>query len=288
MGQIYEDARRFDMTLMVPAYDDSLEALGELYVATRRGESVPLRSVANLESTSGVTAIRRENRERTVRVDVNLRGRDLVSWVAEAKAKVAEELTMVSGYRVTWGGQFENFERAQARLAIVVPVVILIILSMLMLMFGSPRITLAVFLTVPLAVVGGMWGLMARGLAFSFPAAVGFIALGGIAVLNGVVVADEVRLRVARGIPLDEAITGGVSHMVRAVLTTAAVAAFGFMPMALATGAGAEVQRPLATAVVAGMVFSVFVSLIILPGLLRILLSGMSADEADPLSGTMD
>ncbi len=288
VGQIYEDARRFDMTLMVPPYDDSLEALGELYVATRRGESVPLRSVANLESTSGVTAIRRENRERTVRVDVNLRGRDLVSWVAEAKAKVAEELTLVSGYRVTWGGQFENFERAQARLAIVVPVVILIILSMLMLMFGSPRITLAVFLTVPLAVVGGMWGLMARGLAFSFPAAVGFIALGGIAVLNGVVVADEVRLRIARGIPLDDAITGGVSHMVRAVLTTAAVAAFGFMPMALATGAGAEVQRPLATAVVAGMVFSVFVSLIILPGLLRILLSGMSADEADPLSGTMD
>lgn len=272
VGQIYEDERRFDLTIHRPMVDSSLDDLGELYIDTERGESVPLRSVTHLESTSGVTAIRRENRQRTLKVDVNLRGRDLVSWVSEARAKVAEHVSLPPGYRIAWGGQFENFERAQRRLAVVVPVVVLIIVGMLMLMFGSPRVTAAVFLTVPLTLAGGMLGLLARGLSFSLPAAVGFIALGGIAVLNGVVIAQEVLRRLGEGASVDRAVAEGTSHMVRAVLTTAAVAALGFLPMAMATSAGAEVQRPLATAVVAGMIFGVLVSLGVLPGLLRLLL----------------
>ncbi len=203
-----------------------------------------MREVVKLSEGDGPTSIRRQNRERAVRVDVNLRGRDLVSWVAEARALVAKEFLMAAGYRVEWGGQFENFERAQERLAVVVPIVIAIIFGMLLWMFQNLRLALAVFALVPLSLTGGMLGLLARGLSFSLPAAVGFIALGGIAVLNGVIIATEVRKLRVEGRSLDDAVTEGSTTVVRAVLTTAAVAALGFLPMALATSAGAEVQRP--------------------------------------------
>jgi cobalt-zinc-cadmium resistance protein CzcA len=178
-----------------------------------------------------------------------------------------------TGYELAWAGQFENFERAKERLSIVVPAAVLIIVGMLFWMFQNARIALAVFTLVPLSLTGGFVGLLARGLSFSLPAAVGFIALGGIAVLNGVVIATEVRDRVMRGESLDEAVTRGPAHVVRAVLTTTAVAALGFLPMALAASAGAEVQRPLATVVVAGMLVGTLVTLAVLPGVLRIALT---------------
>jgi cobalt-zinc-cadmium resistance protein CzcA len=209
-----------------------------------------------------------------VRVEVNLRGRDLVSWVNEARQKVEQEIKLPAGYRIEWGGQFENFERAQKRLAVVVPAALTIIFGMLLLMFQNARFALAVFLTIPSAMTGGMLGLMGRGLSFSLPAAVGFIALGGIAVLNGVVIATEVRRNIHEGIALDEALVRGASGVVRAVLCTAAVAALGFLPMAYATTAGAEVQRPLATVVIVGILFGTAVTLLVLPGVLRILLRG--------------
>jgi len=204
-----------------------------------------------------------------------------VSWVSEAQAAVAE-VQLPTGYRVEWGGQFENFERAQARLAIVVPIVILLIFLMLLWMFQNLRLAVAVFALVPLSLAGGMLGLVLRGMSFSLPAAVGFIALGGIAVLNGVVMASDVRARLDDGARLDLAVTDGCAHTLRAVLTTATVAALGFLPMATATSAGAEVQRPLATAVVIGMAISTFLTLFVLPGVLRVLLAGYRPYTAKP------
>jgi cobalt-zinc-cadmium resistance protein CzcA len=179
-----------------------------------------------------------------------------------------------SGYEITWGGQFENFERAKARLTLVVPFALAIIFGMLLWMFQDVWLALAVFAIVPFALTGGILGLIARGLSFSIPAAVGFIALAGVAVLNGVVIASAVRSRLLAGTPLEEAVQEGAVYTARAVLTTGAVAAFGFLPMALATGAGAEVQRPLATVVVSGIAFSTLLAMFILPGLLLLFLRG--------------
>jgi cobalt-zinc-cadmium resistance protein CzcA len=268
VGDVYEQERKFDLRVLEPPAAPTAEAFGNLFVETTRGDSVPLRELVTLSEGDGPTAVRREGRRRAIRVDVNLRGRDLVSWVAEAKAKVAASVALPGGYTLKWGGQFENFERAQRRLAVVVPLSIAIIFTMLLWMFGNLRLAAAVFALVPLSLVGGMFGLLARGLSFSLPAAVGFIALGGIAVLNGVVVASEVQRRLAQGEHLRNALRDGCSHTLRAVLTTATVAAFGFLPMAVATGAGAEVQRPLATVVVIGMLFGTALAILVLPGLL--------------------
>jgi cobalt-zinc-cadmium resistance protein CzcA len=285
VGDIYEEARHFDLRVLGPPDEPTAAALGELFVQTASGRSVPLREVVTLSEGDGPSAVRRQDRERTVRIDVNLRGRDLVSWVAEARELVAKEVPLASGYRVEWGGQFENFERAKKRLALVVPAAVGIIFGMLMLMFQRWRFAAAVFLTVPFALTGGMIGLMSRGMTFSLSAAVGFIALGGIAVLNGVVIATEVRENLeARGMPLDRAITEGTASVVRAVLTTAAVAALGFLPMAVATSAGAEVQRPLATVVIVGIVFGTAVTLLVFPGMLRIVLRGHEVAPKDSLA----
>jgi heavy metal efflux system protein len=274
VGDLYEDERKFDIRVLQSPDQPTANAIGDAFIETESGVSVPLREVVTLSEGDGPTAIRREGRRRAVRVDVNLRGRDLVSWVSEAQQKVQSSVQLPSNYRLVWGGQFENFERAQARLAIVVPLALGVIFAMLLWMFGNVRLALAVFTLVPLSLTGGMLGLLMRGLPFSLPAAVGFIALGGIGVLNGVVVANEVRRRMDEGEPLDSAVVHGASHTLRAVLTTATVAAFGFLPMALATGAGAEVQRPLATAVVIGMLFGTVLALLVLPGLVRIAMRG--------------
>jgi cobalt-zinc-cadmium resistance protein CzcA len=278
VGEIYEESRRFELRVLQPPSNPTADSLGDLFVETSTG-SVPLKEVVTLSEGDGPTSVRRQDRERTVRVDVNLRGRDLVSWVNEAQAVVAKDFPMKSGYRVEFGGQFENFARAQKRLAVVVPVAVAIIFGMLLWMFGNVRFAASVFVTVPFGLTGGMLGLLARGLAFSLPAAVGFIALGGIAVLNGVVIATEVRRQLHEGIALDDAITGGAAQTVRAVLTTAAVAALGFLPMAIATSAGAEVQRPLATVVIVGILLGTLVTLLVLPGLLRIALVGYDPFE---------
>jgi cobalt-zinc-cadmium resistance protein CzcA len=248
------------------------EGLAQLFVSTTGARTVPLGEVLSISETEGPSVVKRQDRERIIRVDVNLRGRDLVSWVAEARALVGSSVPLEPGYRIEWGGQFENFERASKRLAIVVPAVVVIILSMLLWMFRDLRFSIAVFLLVPLAAIGGMLGLIARGMPFSLPAAVGFIALGGISVLNGVVIAMEVRRDLAGARRLDDALISGSARSVRAVLTTAAVAAFGFLPMALSTGAGSEVQRPLATVVIAGILLSAVLTLIIFPGILKVAL----------------
>ncbi|MBI5532206.1 MAG: efflux RND transporter permease subunit [Deltaproteobacteria bacterium] len=281
VGWIYEGHRRFELHLMVPPRSPTPDAIGDLFVEAAGGIQVPLSEVADIEETEGPAQVRREGLHRTVRVDVNLRGRDLVSWVAEAREKVKQSVQIPSSYTIEWGGQFENFERAQKRLGLVVPLALGIIFAMLLWTFGRVRYAAAVFLIVPFALTGGMLGLVGRGLSFSIPAAVGFIALAGVSVLNGVVMGTDIRARFMQGTPVDEAIVEGAAHTARAVLTTAAVAAFGFMPMALSNGAGSEVQRPLATVVVAGIAISTLLTLFVFPGVMRVIL-GKTLHEAPP------
>jgi cobalt-zinc-cadmium resistance protein CzcA len=276
---VYEGERRFELRLRVPPVTTTPEALEQLAVETAAGTLVPLGEVAEVIPNEGPPQIRREDRRRTVRVDVNLRGRDLVSWVAEARAAV-DKVVLPTGYSVVFGGQFENFRRASARLAIIVPGALLIVLVMLAVMFGNLRFALAVFTLVPLAAAGGAIGLVARGLPFSIPAAVGLVALAGVAVLNGVVLASAVRHEIDSGKSHDVAIIDGSVHTLRAVLTTGMVAALGFLPMALATGAGAEVQRPLATVVVFGVGVSTLLTAFVLPGVLRMILGSKRRSEA--------
>jgi heavy metal efflux system protein len=282
VGTVYEGAKRFEVRLLAPPTENTVQALGDLFVETRDGALVTLRELGVLESTEGPASVRRENFERTVRVEVNLRGRDLASWVAEAKRMVGDQVPMGSAYTTTWGGQFENLARAQARLAVVVPLALLIILGMLVLTFGSMRIALAVFSLVPLALIGGALGLVFRDMNFSLPAAVGFIALAGVAVLNGVVMTTDVRKQLELGLPVHQAIVHGAAHTLRAVLTTAAVAALGFLPMALNTGAGSEVQRPLATVVIVGIFGATALMLVVFPGILSLVLQPISAPANEP------
>jgi cobalt-zinc-cadmium resistance protein CzcA len=268
VGSIYDGHRRFDLRVLQPPLEPTESAIGDLFVPGSDGRNYPLREVMEFHEGEGTVTVRRTDRERTVRLDVNLRGRDLVSWVDEARSVVDSEIKMPPEYRVEWGGQFENFERAKKRLAIVLPICVAIIFGMLLAMFKNLRFALAVFLTVPLALAGGLIGLLARSYTFSLPAAVGFIALGGIAVLNGVIMASEVRRRLEAGERIEEAVVNGAAHVVRAVLTTTAVAALGFLPMAIATSAGAEVQRPLATVVIFGIIYGAAMTLFVLPGIL--------------------
>ena len=279
VGDVYERERRFDLRVFVPPSRPSAEGLADLFVETAGGQSVPLHDVVQLTEGDGVAVVKRLNRERLIRIDVNLRGRDLVSWVEEAKRTVAQKVPLDSGYRIEWGGQFENYERASKRLALVIPAVMAIIIGMLFWMFKSARPALAVFSVVPLAASGGMLGLLARGLPFSLPAAVGFIALGGVSVLNGVVISTTAKARMADGEEADRAVAYGTTHSVRAVLTTAAVAALGFLPMALSTSAGSEVQRPLATVVIVGIVFGTVLTLAVFPGILATALKGWDLTE---------
>ncbi|WP_434420838.1 efflux RND transporter permease subunit [Nannocystis pusilla] len=271
-GLVYEGIRRFDARLLIPPRAPVPEALGDLFVETVDGHRVPLSEVATIVEAEGPAQIRRKNRVRVVRVEVNLRGRDLLSWVNEAQAAVSEKVQVTPGYKVEWAGQFENFERASKRLAVVVPICLMLIFGMLLWNFGDIRYATAVFAIVPFALIGGFVGLIIRDMAFSIPAAVGFIALAGVAVLNGVVMANDVRHAIDEGHPFDKALVKGAVHTMRAVLTTGAVAALGFLPMALATGAGSEVQRPLATTVVFGIFASTLMTMFLLPAILKMTL----------------
>jgi heavy metal efflux system protein len=281
VGQVYEEERRFDLRVFVPPSQPNAEALADLFVETEHAQTVPMSEIVSFEEGDGPSVVKRLNRERLIRVDVNLRGRDLVSWVEEARAKVGRAASLPSGYRIEWGGQFENFERASARLALVVPAVVAVIMGMLFWMFRSLRPAFAVFLLVPFATTGGMIGLLARGMPFSLPAAVGFIALGGVSVLNGVIIATAARRGMLEGLRIETAVARGAAQSIRAVLTTAAVAGLGFLPMALSTSAGSEVQRPLATVVIVGIFFSTGLTLLVLPGLLVTLLRGWREESLD-------
>jgi cobalt-zinc-cadmium resistance protein CzcA len=279
-GKIFEGSRRFDLMLLLPPASLTPEAFGELLVSSSTGQLVPLAAVASVRETEGPAVINRESLQRRVLVEVNVRGRDLVGFVNEAQEKVAAQVALPPGVTVKWGGQFENFTRASQRLGLVVPIALAIIFTMLFLMFGDLRYAIAVFAGAPFALVGGILSLSMRGLPFSIPAAVGFIAVAGVAVLNGVVMASELQRHLIKGESGMEPVRRSALTVLRPVITTALVAAVGFVPMAISTSAGAEVQRPLATVVIGGIISSTLLGLAVLPVLLW-LLAGRRAEAEE-------
>jgi cobalt-zinc-cadmium resistance protein CzcA len=226
--------------------------------------------VARIEQTEGPNQVSRENGKRRIVVQANVRGRDVGSFVAEAQARIDEQVKIPAGSWLDWGGQFENLVEAKRRLRVVVPACFVVIFALLLGTLRSARYAATVFTGVPLALSGGILTLWLRGMPFSISAAVGFIALSGVAVLNGLVLLSFIEQLRAGGASVDEAVERGAVTRLRPILMTALVASLGFVPMALATGTGAEVQRPLATVVIGGLVTSTALTLFVLPALYRI------------------
>jgi cobalt-zinc-cadmium resistance protein CzcA len=273
-GMVYEGDRRFAIVVRLPeAQRGNFETLRSLPVplppvAGRPAASVPLQQVASLRVVEGPNQISREQGRRRVVIQANARGRDIGSIVAEAQARVEAEVQLPPGYTVTWGGQFENLAKARERLSVVVPACFLLIIVLLYAALGSVRDALLVFSGVPLALSGGLLALWLRDMPFSVPAAVGFIALSGVAVLNGLVMATSIRGLMEQGhLSLRDAVFQGAMTRLRPVAMTALVASLGFVPMAIATGAGAEVQKPLATVVIGGLISATLLTLLVLPAL---------------------
>jgi cobalt-zinc-cadmium resistance protein CzcA len=266
-GVVYEGDRRFDIVVKLPdALRQDVNGLRQLPIPTPGGGFVPLGSVAALVTAKGPNQISRENGKRRVVVQANVRGRDIAGVVREAQTRIAAQVRLPAGTWLEWGGQFENLERARSRLAIVVPLCFVLILTLLYSAVGSWRKTAIIFTGVPLALVGGVAALWLRGLPFSITAAVGFIALSGVAVLNGLVMISSID-DLATQMPWERAVREGALRRLRPVMMTALVASLGFVPMALATGAGAEVQRPLATVVIGGLISATLLTLFVLPSL---------------------
>ncbi|AWN35167.1 efflux RND transporter permease subunit [Methylobacterium radiodurans] len=272
-GVVFEGDRRFPIVVrLTDKVREDREALENIPVplppgVNGRASSVLLKQVASFSVTEGPNQISRENGKRRVVVTANVRGRDIGSLVEEAQAKVMSQVQLPAGYYVTWGGQFENLASAKQRLLIVVPVCFFLIFLLLYSALNSPRDALLVFSAVPLALTGGIAALWLRGMPVSVPAAVGFIALSGVAVLNGLVMLTFIKQLVAQGRPKRDAILEGAMTRLRPVAMTALVASLGFVPMALATETGAEVQRPLATVVIGGLISATLLTLIVLPAL---------------------
>jgi cobalt-zinc-cadmium resistance protein CzcA len=267
-GQVYEGEQRFKMVVRLneDAGRDA-EAIKALVVPGPNGARVPLAQLADVAVVEGPAQISRDDTRRRISVELNVRGRDIGSFVLEAEAAIEREVRVPPGYYVRWGGQFENLERASSRLLLVVPVALLLIFVLLFSTFGSVRQSLLIYTGIPFAVVGGVFALALRGMPFSISAGVGFIALFGVAVLNGVVMVSYINRLREEGKSLPDAVREGAETRLRPVLMTALVASLGFIPMAVATSAGAEVQRPLATVVGGGLVTSTLLTLLILPTL---------------------
>ena len=291
-GLVYEGDRRFDLQVRLPeSMRSDIEALKRLPIrlpASNMGGAattnafgyVLLSEVANLEIVQGANQVSRENGKRRVVVTANVRGRDLGSFVNEAEARIAEKVQVPSGYWVTWGGQFEQLISAAQRLQIVIPLALGLILVLLYTMFGNFRDGLLMFTGVPFALSGGVLALWLRDIPLSISAGVGFIALSGVAVLNGLVMLAFIRDLREKGLTLDDAIQTGTLTRLRPVLMTALVAAIGFIPMALATSTGAEVQRPLATVVIGGILSSTALTLLVLPVLYRLVHGRDMSDDS--------
>ena len=272
-GLVFEGDRRFDVVVrLADATRDDFDQLGALPIVLENGVTVPLRTLADFEVVDGLAEVRREQARRLVIVSANVRERDLGSFVEEAQEGVSAQVDLPPASFIEWGGQYQNLQEAQARLAIVVPICFAVVLLLLYMALGGWVPALAVFSAIPMALAGGVFALVLRGMPFSVSAAVGFIALSGVAVLNGLVMMTAIRQRLESGMPLDEAIADGALARLRPVLMTALVASLGFVPMALATGTGAEVQRPLATVVIGGLITATALTLFVLPAIARLVL----------------
>jgi cobalt-zinc-cadmium resistance protein CzcA len=269
VGQVFEGSRRFDIFVRLQEpFRENADAIAAILVSTpEHGPQVPLAQLADIAVVTGPKQISHERNQRRVVVQANVRGRDMGGFVAEARRAVAASVDLPAGYQVTWGGQFENQQRAMRRLSIIVPLTIGLIFLLLFFSFGSLKQALLIILNVPFALIGGILALFLTGQYLSVPASVGFIALFGVAVLNGVVLVSTINALRMEGLPLEEAVRRGTELRLRPVLMTALVASLGLVPLLLSGGAGSEVQRPLATVVVAGLFTSTLLTLLLLPTL---------------------
>ena len=275
-GKFYEGDRRADIVVRLPEHLRSdVDALAHLPIQmsrlTQATQYVPLQEVAELELVEGANQVNRENGKRRVVVTANVRGRDLGSFVKDIQASIESSVEVPSGYWIEYGGTYQKLQSASQRLSIVVPITLVMIIGLLFLALGSFKDSMIIFTGVPLALTGGIFALLIRDIPFSISAAVGFIALSGIAILNGLVMVSFIRELRREGVALDTAIIDGALTRFRPVLTTALVASLGFVPMALNTGIGSEVQRPLATVVIGGIISSTILTLFVLPALYRLL-----------------
>lgn len=278
-GMLFQGDRRFQILVRLPdKIRDDIDALGNLPIPlpkpdgaadSSRPSFIPLKSIARFDIEEGPNQISRENGKRRVVVQANVRGRDIGSFVAEAQSKIDAEVKVPAGEWLIWGGQFENLQAARNRLLVVVPACFFVIFLMLFTALGSVRESLVVFSGVPLAISGGILTLYLRGMPFSISAAVGFIALSGIAVLNGLVMVTYINQLRMKGLAGERALVEGAMTRLRPVLMTALVASLGFVPMAIATGTGAEVQKPLATVVIGGLISATLLTLLVLPALYK-------------------
>jgi cobalt-zinc-cadmium resistance protein CzcA len=264
--QLYEENRSFDVTLRYPVeHRNSIEAISNTLVATRHGYNVPLNQLAAIAVIEGPVQVSREDGLRRIGVEINIKDRDIGSYVAEAKEAIRKQVTLPPGYYTTWGGQFENQQRAMMKLKIIGPIAIGLILLLLFITFRSIRLALLVLTNLPFALIGGVIALFLSGLYLSVPASVGFIVLFGVAVLNGVVLVSHISRLRQEGVPVKEAVIRGSHDRLRPVLMTASIAIVSLIPMLFATGPGSEVQRPLATVVVGGLMTSTALTLVLLP-----------------------
>jgi cobalt-zinc-cadmium resistance protein CzcA len=276
-GTVFEGDQRYDVVVRLPdQIRDNGAQIGALPVMLPQPQngprlSVPFRDVATLRYTQGLNQISRQDGKRRIMVQMNVRGRDLGSFVQEAQARVAQDVAVPPGSWLEWGGQYQNLQAAKARLLLVVPLAFAVILGLLYLGLGGLVPAAAVLSAIPLAIAGGVFALALRGIPFSISAAVGFIALSGVAVLNGLVMMSSIRKRLEDGMAVDAAIVGGAVERLRPVLSTALVASLGFVPMALATGTGAEVQKPLATVVIGGLLTATILTLFVLPAISKLI-----------------
>ncbi len=266
VGQIVDGEGRFDVRVRLQSQDrDDVARIGDLRVSDGAGHAVPLSEVADIRMEPGPSTIEREDGQRVIMVQANVRGRDLAGFVTAAQHAVDTQLKLPPGYTVSWGGSFKNLQEAMARLYVVVPVALTAIYVLLYLMFNSASLAALIFFNVPFAAIGGIFALWLRGLPFSISAAVGFIALFGIAVLNGVVLVSYIVEKRSEGLSAVAAAKQAALTRLRPVLMTATVASLGFLPMAFSTSSGAEVQRPLATVVIGGLVSATLLTLLVLP-----------------------
>ena len=270
VGQVMEGQRRFALQVRFQESDRrDIERIRNIKVSDPQGRPIPLSQLADVWIEQGPAQISRENIHRRISVETNVRGRDIATFVSEAQKAVTREVALPAGYWIVWGGQFKNLEEASARLAIVVPLAFFLIFVLLYTTFSSARPALLIFLNVPIAATGGVLALYLRGMPFSISAGVGFIALFGVAVLNGLVLVTYIRQLRGEGMKVADAAFHAGEVRLRPVLMTAMVASLGFLPMALSTGAGAEVQKPLATVVIGGLITSTLLTLLVLPAIYR-------------------
>ncbi|MCE9565868.1 MAG: efflux RND transporter permease subunit [Planctomycetes bacterium] len=284
LGDVFEGQLQFPLVARLPdRYRQDASAIGAIELLTASGQRVRLSSMAKIDEVEGPSTINREWGQRRITVSVNVRGRDVGSFVAEARSKIDQQVTLPTEgrYRIEWGGQFENMERARTRLIIVVPLVLLIIFSLLYVTYNRLLDAVRVFTGVPFAAVGGVLALWVRDMPFSISAAVGFIALSGVAVLGDMVLVSSIRQLRARGLGLEDAVRESAMTRLRPVLMTALVASLGFVPMALSSGMGAEVQRPLATVVIGGVISSTLLTLLVLPSLYLLFGSPVGSKEEE-------